>query len=488
VYFNSAGFNGHQFLSDEARNAGYNIPSMKPDPSIVEKGIASIVEQDIPSMIHAAEDGLLQALVRSSPARTTARNMLDARSAVGSGNDILWSCPDKEWLFQRLVGDSKVLPTDSTQLGKLRTILADLPDVPKGAFADAETIALLQNHTKNTAPQQAFPDRETISLLQNNTNNSHGAPLPANPNGSQNSSAVDSALSTHDCIANSTLQSDPDQNNDSSKTISNLASPGTLDAFFEEEPNSDDVIGGNVTGELVVQEILVNLLWASTAMKVDLLRKELTMLLRTTDAGSLNETSLALSTNGSFNGESSSNDDSDEEDEPLLSVDTSSLAVNRTSTRLNSVTEDPAASLQLKEREKELVVQIRDTTNSLLALKLSAQRITRRLLDQSNSNGLEGKMSASLQADLANRVDDHVRGICSTEEEGFVADSDEPYEVALERIAEEWGEWFDDEYVWSPSDGGQTSFPDLDGDNDQENETLEEGLDRIDREWAGWLD
>jgi len=478
VYFNDAEFNGHQFLTDDARNAGYaSRRTIKPDASIVERGLASVVEQDISSMILGAEDALLRALVQCSPARTTAKNMLDARSAVSSADDILWSCPAKEWLFKGLIGNSNELPAGSNHRpSELRAFFANLTDAPEGAFSDTGLIS--QNHTSSvgSSGEVFVPD-----LL----------------NGLQNSSTVEGKLPTFDDGNNSSLlKSNLDSaGSPQGPSVKITTTGGVLDVFFVEEAKSDDIVGGEFAldsaGELLVQEILVNLLWVSTAMKAKLLREEILSHAKRAPEESSAENAKALAPQKLPVEESSLINGNDE---PTVSLD---LTVRPIETDANPSAAgdpmDPAApstSLEISHHQNALLTQYRDTTRALHMLKRSAQRITRQLMDQRLSDGVEGHMSVALQADLASRLDDHLREIpgqqlpATMEPDSFAADKDEPYEEFLERVSQEWGDFFDDDYFWSPSDATEAAFPDLE--DPGETETLEEGLDRINREWAGW--
>lgn len=480
VYFNSADFNGHQSLTDDALSAGYtNRRTMKPDASIVERGIASVVEQDISSMILGAEDALLRALVQCSPARTTAKNMLDARSAVSSADDILWSCPAKEWLFKRLIGNSNELPVGlNHRPSELRAFFANLSDAPEEAFFDTGTIS--QNSTSSVG--------------------SSGEVLVADRlNGLQNSSTAEGRLPTLDDGNNSSLLKSNLDSADSPQgpSVDLTTTGGLLDIFFVEEAKSDDIVGGETAldsaGELLVQEILVNLLWVSTAMKAKLLRKEMSSHAKSAPEESA-ENAKALEPEKSLIEESSLIIGSDE---PTASLD-QLVPLDETDTNHSAAGDPkdlaaPSTSLEIEHSHHQtaLLTQYRDTTRALHALKRSAQRITRQLMDQRLSDGVEGHMSVALQADLASRLDDHLREISgqqlpATEPGSFAADNDEPYEAFFERVSQDWGDFFDDDYFWSPSDGSEAAFPDLE--DPGETETLEEGLDRIDREWAGWLD
>ena len=99
-------------------------------------------------------------------------------------------------------------------------------------------------------------------------------------------------------------------------------------------------------------------------------------------------------------------------------------------------------------------------------------------------------MSASLQARLASEADEHLRDITASDVPFRGHDSDEPYEEALERIAAEWGDWFDDDYVWSPNDAVEVEpiVREPVVVDEAEEESLEAFVARIDQEWQGWDD
>ena len=461
VYFNSVDFNGDQFLSDEAAAAGYLPGSLKPDFSIAEKGVASMVVQDIPRMIIDGEDALLRALVKYSSARTTAKNMLDAKSATNSADEIVWSCPKKAWLFNHLTGKSVEILAGSNRPDELRSFFSKLPDAPAGAFANLDEQPGSQQYNGGIDKRLETRDASNTTTTMGNS------ALNRNANRNAIVQTVESSLS--------------------------LASAGSLDSFFAEDPLSDDVVSTETdpTGDLVVQELLVNLFWTTAAMKAAVLRRELSTLEKQRDPEA---TSPNLQSLVSKNATSDQTGDYDDEDAGVdwnLPTPHSLVVVNNAANvGLNGHTKDPAASAPsaLQAKEAELLAQLRDVTHSLLAMKQSAQRITRRLMDQSMADGSEGRLSLALQVDLASRAEEHLREIRSVEITEFPPDSDETYEIAMERMAEEFGDWFNDEYNWSPGD--VKDFPVIEGDSNDDLESVswEDELAQIDRDWAGFLD
>lgn len=483
VYFNSADFNGHQFLTDDAMKAGYVSRTFKPDASVVEKGIASLVEQDIASLIVSAEDSLLRILVKRRSARTTVMNMLEARSAVSYGDEIHFSCPAKEWLFDRLVRNATTLPEETKQSSNLRSFLAQQVDVPFLAFLEVATSREGQNVTRLSAA----------------SNNGVGILAP------------ETALEQSDLI--SAL------NKPSTESFSNTLNPGSLERYFADDLVSDDVTSDDVIvgdrADLAVQEIIVTLLWASAALKSKLIRQKLSASIaeqqstrprRDPATSALKRTKVADEESESMRAENANHSTNMQyiHDRNCSPRDTPELLIALNHTNLSTAESDDeklTSELHLVTYQKELLTKLRDTARTLQSLKESAKRVNARLMDESSSTGIEGHMSAALQADLASRLDDHVRDVCHArvspdQELHFQAKNDEPYEDALERMAEEWGVWFDDEYVWSPDDSSkseQNVFAGSVGSNSNEpdlieRETLAEFYERIEREWQGWDD
>ena len=145
--------------------------------------------------------------------------------------------------------------------------------------------------------------------------------------------------------------------------------------------------------------------------------------------------------------------------------------------------------------QSELLIQLRDTTQTLQTLKESSNRIALRLLDESSSTGVEGSISQALQMDLASKLDDHVSDVLQNNNYPEPGINDIPYEIELEKMAEEWGDWYNDDYVWTPGESSKApTIAHLDDDqivspeSDLERETLDEFFERIDREWNGWDD
>ena len=64
----------------------------------------------------------------------------------------------------------------------------------------------------------------------------------------------------------------------------------------------------------------------------------------------------------------------------------------------------------------------------------------------------------------------------------------------LAQMEQDWGDWYDDDYVWLPEDAGEHNSRgvvqySLDDDEtlDDDDETVEEAFARIDDEWRNWI-
>jgi hypothetical protein len=559
VYFNSNDFHGNQFLTNDAIDAGYTSRPVKRDPSLLEKGVASLVEQDIGSMAVTAENSLLRVLVLHGAARTTAKNMIDARTAVSSGIDIEWSCYEKEWLFASLVEKRDMIPPDCHGPAELRSFLAALPDVPTDAFDEhddvedlsteqkvapseegAEVTSLvddaLEHHLSDTDPSDALSaDADNfitdLSLVDASVEKSSpraaGVTIPDFDDVDRDGSALRSAgfedtegsdLQMPDFdyvdIEGSDLQM-PDFDDvetdgaalHSADDVSNapsstqLAKPNSLDRFFVPDDEysvitNDGSASGQIRGELFVQELLATLLWATTSERARIIQKDFISLFTT-----LNETS-------STDSDSDSEDDSRSSSVPMFagadgggSLDDSNN--NATGSALTLVEKE-----QMESNLQELATSLRDNNAALRQLAESAKRISSRLMAQGTADGLEGRVSLVLQEELANHVDAHLTNLVNLPpmERGdsprdlMLGDDrgDEPYEDTLERMEEEWGEWWDEDFVWSPETAGRgkslgRSHFDDKGDSvldafEDLGDTFDEDMANIDKEWEGWTD
>ena len=146
VYFNSNDYLGHQFLTDEAVQAGYRNTGVVKNTAIVEKGVGILVRPDVPRIQTTTENELLSLLIRNGPARVSVKNWLDSQRAVHSENSVHWTCPLKEWLFDCLVQNMADIPPNATDANALYLYLAGRSDAPPGALSLDFSNATLQEN------------------------------------------------------------------------------------------------------------------------------------------------------------------------------------------------------------------------------------------------------------------------------------------------------------------------------------------------------
>jgi hypothetical protein len=470
VYFNSVDYNGRQFLTDEARIAGYAVPTTKPDPSIVERGISSLVEPDVHRLAISAEDALLRLLVKQGAVRTTIKNILNSRNAIGASGNIHWSRPDKEWLFDRLIGDREVALDGN--VSDLRQYLLQRLDAPVGSFIDA----LPNNQSAIDDDTLLLTGADNVTIWSSNESND-----------------VDCLedVARIDLVRNNSIMHLQRESPGSAMSLSATKKAGSLDTYFSDEED----LSGEARGEedsrshLAARENLATLMWVSAAARLKEIRKELAA--SEAIEQSITDQNEALNVGDTLlDTLPMAYDDVDTAREIAKELD----APNGTFSRHDGYIGQPNSSLQIGFNQQQLLSELYDTSRTLQALKESAKRVSVRLMDETSSTGIgEGFISKALQADLASRLDDHVRDVCRTGESPNLGRKDEPYEVALERMADEWGEWFDDEYFWQPGSvedvGKEVLVASLtDGSDGMERESLEEFFTRINREWKGWDD
>jgi DNA primase catalytic core len=409
VYFNSADFNGHQFLTDDAVNAGYENGQVLPRPShIVETGISSLFEVDFAAMLRSVEDSLLSLMVKETSARTMVKNMLEARRAVNAKNEIIWSGSERQWLFSQLIGSTEKLklPFGLNATSNLRLYLASRPDAPEGAFSSYGI------------EEENFSEKLHIATVNGAENRS----LSLRPNFDFDSWFDGSGDRFVDC--------------ETSKSSGTLTKPGSLDAFFEEHSIEDDCANQLNHLDLAVQEQLISLLWASQAMKAKMIRQELMEL-----AEKAPEPMTVLSP-GSPPRQTK---DSGPWDVP---EEANGANLNPNENFYNS-----GEISGLDDEKFKLLGLYRETTRSLHSLTELSKRVSSQLLEESSMDGKEGRISTCIQAELASQIDDHLSTLLSKDYQPAPDDyRSESCEEALDRMAREWGDWFDDDYVWKPQD------------------------------------
>ena len=258
-----------------------------------------------------------------------------------------------------------------------------------------------------------------------------------------------------------------------------------LDMLFkaEEQDNCKFSLVDSVHGELLAQEALAALMWASTLLRIEQLQEKL--MLETS-----NETAAGL--------------------EDVLLVQEQDLRPTPALSKLPTSDKAEESGLMYDPQRTGFLQELRATTSTLQSLAASSKRLRKRLFNQSISSRQDGRLSASMQSDLLVELDEHLETVLSEPaskprvfddiEHVDEREDEEAYEDTLTRMAEEWGDWYDDDYVWSADDTqgrdiltakstatflaghSSTSTMEFEG----EDEDLETELSRMDEEWSQW--
>jgi hypothetical protein len=412
VYFNSVEYNGYQFLSEDAAMAGYTRegPQYAPSQSIIETGIATLVEPDISYLLFQAETSLLRLLIHNIAARANTKNLMEARNLlnlnrVSNDVDIVWSCFEREWLFRSLIGMNENLRNVSlpSEMQELRLLLSDSADVPPNAFCGPPT----------------------------------------------------------------TVQ---DESNGNSK--------GSLDCLFNKQTDGRDDLAHMTENhlDLYLQELCAILFWASSALTAKRIRQDIVK---------LSESESNISNSGIL---------------PLLKSNHGSNSNVTTAIKfvIDEGRDDVEAFVdQIKVTEsQDLLSKFRQANTLWYSSANSLKQVTARLLDEGSTLGrLEGKMSLRTLTDLYAQVDSFMEQHEFGTQESQSSDLDylfqskevdEPYDDAMDRMQKEFGDWYDDDYVWSPDHAQSAVLPSIpfhEYDNEDE-EPIEYALKRIDLEWG----
>jgi len=402
VYFNSDEYHGHQFLTDEASRAGYTSRTVRRDPALVEKGVASLVEPDLPHMVQASEDSLLRALVLHSAARTVMKNMMDARSAVSSDVDIRWRCPAKQWLFSCLVHQYDRIPLDCTDSERLRSYLARLPDAPADGF-------------------MAF-----------SSTSESGNPEDSSTENGDPSGSLDRYFRCDEDF------------------------PGAV---------QEESVTSEIFGELYVQELHATLLWASTANRAHEIRKKLASAFATLDENAENAEEDRLDLAGLPSADPADSDaafegttELSEEFEELRDISRTLHALADSSKRIASRLMDQGSATGLEGRistalQAELSRNLDDYVESLVNLPLAEnededdsepyEEALQRMEEDWGTwtdedfvwTAAEASKRAKHHSDHGGQHSDHFNDNFDIEEETL--------DEAMERISNEWRDWDD---------------------------------------------
>lgn len=532
VFFNSNDFHGDQFLTKEAEYAGYTKGKVVKDGALLEKGIGVLISDDQECKGALAEQRLLRNLVLYPSARSAMRDAVSTSDATGASPEIDWSTTERAWLFHILVLKGSEIPfsvVNNPQM--LWKFLSNRHDAPLGAFG---------TNPFGASPPSCFPARQVFT--------ESGPPFSVGTEGDirhaalesselsaseiQSTSRLTTRLGDGDDIDNWSASCDPNMFYDTEKTkgeatvdftdISDLEvvdtvldakltarypagneeteeakyreCDGPLDIFFLESEEGfvahfDDE-QRSFRAELEVQEALAYLLRASAARKLSNVNSNWLIASRLLDA--------------------------------RVGVEADDSDVASGIEELDSMN---IGNLQLYCQS--LLTRLMQLYDAVRQLDESAKRVGIRLMECSQGESTEGRISTVKQEQLSDEMDEFLNMIpddyepveldsfmdpmyvLSLYEQPGEARSDRDQQGAqvlpkydkeveeyhfqrdMESIDASWGEMNQNEYVWSMPDDNVargrslTSSVEECGDEELE-EPLEEAIARMDADWGGW--
>jgi hypothetical protein len=483
VWFNSNEYNGERFITDEAVSAGYSSIVNVKDPSLLGKGISALIEPEPDTMSSSAETTLLRALVLFRRARTTLKDSMDISSvATGSpGEGIEWSDPDMAWLFSRLVEKGNTIPTSLTgpeHAFEIRSLLANLPDTPPGAFGVlAQNVATKGTVALDSAVDLAVGSIVTADILvdfdaedMDNVDDwaasvSH-AYLEMVEEGSEalNESAPFSTIASEqrkalpkiaettgghligsDSAGKSLLGQGMSQTNTNSRDGrvvdpastgghigSRLAdSPGTLDQFFSSQhdiftSSFTDTMTPDERAALAVRDLYATLLWISSLKRLSRLRENLLLVSNT-----------------------------------LQNVGNDTVKGGPAPGGELLVGEGTLTREELLGYCSSLTTEIRDAFETSQHLGSSARRISTGLMNAAIIRPSEFRICKNEYKKLCETMDDYMAELNQYPENIPENDFDvgEFYEDSLELMQLEWGDLYHDGRMWSIEDVEEDGRP-----------------------------
>jgi hypothetical protein len=508
VFFNSNEYHGHQFITKEALDAGYTNIAVEKDPSILEKGIGSLVQYDAGILSSSAEDTLLRTMVLFQSARRAMKNSMDVSRASGSDADIQWSNPDKAWLFSCLADKIDEIPSEyigPEHLLDLRLFLASRSDTPKGAFGeykheqkpsisdnsdrlernqailgdesdqtiDTTSIPTLQDEIQDRPHSDGFDIPDDIyelddwaasfdpSILEMEEELSESkpprgsapkvavaTPIPADgsPSGSDSTTALDSSEVQKMNIGDST--------NGGGAVIDTEAV--VLDADTTLEGDIIIEIPGFLDRYFFSPEEDVFTSTSEESMppeaRAELAVQELYATLLWTSAVhrlSLLKKKLTLAAGMLL-------EESKDEDKAEHLLDASKLESGILPF------EGPVDRKELTEYCTSLTKDVGEASSTVQILADSVKRISKRLVYAAATTGMsECRISPTQYNELNDKLEGHMDEIdkWSLPDDEAETLEDEPYEDTLERVQSEWGVLYDDDYMYDPEDTTADTVP-----------------------------
>jgi hypothetical protein len=147
--------------------AGYVSQSNSKSLDFLERGTSSLIESDGDDQSLFVEDLLFTILARFSEARQSLHESIRISEASGSGGDVQWSAPEKEWLFKCLVSEIDEIPQGIVgleDLSELRSYLSNRPDTIPGALGSTAGV-VEQADSKDETGDEVEESPKTLSIV-----------------------------------------------------------------------------------------------------------------------------------------------------------------------------------------------------------------------------------------------------------------------------------------------------------------------------------
>lgn len=532
VFFNSNLYHGDQYLTEEAKQAGYSKGIVKKDRAMLEKGIGVFLLEDPEQKALVAEERLLRVLVQHESARNVISDVVSTGDATGARPQIDWSCDERSWLFNFLVFKNHEIPADIVEeksLEKLWNFLSQREDAPRSAFITSPSQEVDLSSAFPIPKENDIDGRhafdETVinkSTIDDGDNDVQYPPI-SNDAGDEDEKdfesydpsmydvdvqrdesildldtsdpAKDHGVGT-DAVIDVKIQAESTRATERNKSQNTCRE--TLDMFFQPiedifAATRDESISLSYVAQLQAQEALAHLLRANAAKKVNHVSENWLL------ASNLLDARLGVEGGGS----------------DVMSG-------------INELDNMNVGDLQLY--CKSLVTRLQQLSQSVQQLDASASQISLRLMEYTQGDSVEGKIPQAKQEKLCDMVDAFVNNLPEDYEpkeiKGFVPptrvsarfdDNDtssidppsveEEFDQGLEdvkfeddmRIMEDfWGDMDSDEYIWTmPEENSMqgrampvATDSQLEEDYalSEQKEPVEEAIARIEEEWGEWED
>jgi len=525
VFFNSNAYHGEQYITEEAKQAGYSEGIVKKDRAMLEKGIGVFLVEDQEHKAMAAEERLLRILVQHASSRNIMRDIISTGDATGVRPEIDWSCHERSWLFDFLVLRNHEIPTDIEKASPeiLWDFLSHKEDAPPSAFVNPPHVdsklfsarPVLENIEidGHQALDETIFDNPALDYGDPSTSY-HGEddelgfesydPSIYDVDIQRDESILDvdnfdpgkHQSESNDVVIDEKIQPASTLPLETSQQL--RKSSGTLDGFFEPVKDifantSENSLSRSYLAELEVQEALAHLLRATAAKRINNVSENWMLASKLLDA--------------------------------RLGVQGGGSSVVSGITELDSMN---VGDLQLY--CKSLMTRLQQLRQTVQQLDGSARQISLRLMEYTQGDSIEGKIPLDKQEKVCNMVDDfvndlpddykpkEVKGLMNSMDDLSLFEDNDTDEDRLPTIHEEeeenlkgmkfeddmriideyWKGMDSDEYVWSMPDKNcvqgrampLATNAELEKDYamSEEREPVDEAIIRIEEEWGEWED